>query len=255
MKIGCCVAVKDFKFLLKTECDYIEANLSEVSALSETNFNELKDLVDDSPIKCESFNCLLTQDFIVIGNLNNQDKIREYLKKALSRASQLGGKIIVFGSGFSRNIPQGFSKESAEKQIVEFLKMASDIAFEYNLTFAIEPLRKEETNFINYLTDAKHISTLVDRDNIKILADLFHIYCLKEPLSNINLCGDVLKHIHIANPISRNYPTLNDGYDYTEFFIRLKEIGYNSRISIEGITNEIVSDFTKSMELFKYYHF
>ena len=41
---------------------------------------------------------------------------------AWARLARLGTQIVVFGSGGARRVPEGFSKEEAFKQLVEFGK-------------------------------------------------------------------------------------------------------------------------------------
>ena len=108
-------------------------------------------------------------------------------------------------------------------------------------------------NFINYIPEACEIAKMVDRENVKILADLYHVYGGNEDLSHLTKYSDLLYYIHIANPIGRFYPVLSDEYNYDQFFAKLKEIGFDKRISIEAETENMPLDLEKSMELLKIY--
>jgi D-psicose/D-tagatose/L-ribulose 3-epimerase len=253
MKIGCCCSIDNIDLLVKTGYDYIEPNLFQIYSMSDDDFNKAKIKIEASPIKCEAFYCFLPGGLKVVGETYDYNRNLNYVEKAICRASQLGCYVIVIGSGGARRIPDSFSTEKVQEQFVEFLRMVSDVAKEYNITITIEPLRKEETNFINYVTEARQMAKIVDRENIKILADLYHFYDGNEDLSHLVECADLLYHIHIANPVGRLYPTLLDEYKYDQFFSKLKEIGYDNRISIEANTKNMLEDLERSMELFKFY--
>ena len=52
----------------------------------------------------------------------------------------------MFGSGGARRVPEGFPKEDAFEQFVEFGKRIAPEARAHGLTIAIEPLCRDETN-------------------------------------------------------------------------------------------------------------
>ena len=56
-------------------------------------------------------------------------------------AKELGLKIIVFGSGGARKVPEGFSQDEAYKQLVEFAKRIAPEAKKRGIVVAVEPLR------------------------------------------------------------------------------------------------------------------
>ena len=253
MKIGCCCPVDDIDLVAKAGYDYIEPNLQQIYFMSDEEFIVAKMKVDASPIKCEAFNCLIPGDFKVVGEDVDYNKNLDYAKKAISRASQLGCQVIVIGSGGARNLPEQFTYEKAQEQFIQFVRMVSDVAKEYNIISVIEPLCKKDCNFINYIPEANEIAKIVERENVKILADLYHMYTGNEDLSHLSQYADLLFYIHIANPIGRFYPALSDEYNYDQFFAELKKIGFDKRISIEADTENRPLDLEKSMELLKYY--
>ena len=48
--------------------------------------------------------------------------------RAIKRASQLGAKVIVFGSSGAKNVPDGFDMEKAFEQVVFVLKKREQFA-------------------------------------------------------------------------------------------------------------------------------
>jgi len=72
-----------------------------------------------------------------------------YVTKAFTRLERLGVKILCFGSGGARRVPDGFSKDEAFAQLVAFGKRIAPEAKAHGITVVIEPLRQQETNIIN----------------------------------------------------------------------------------------------------------
>jgi sugar phosphate isomerase/epimerase len=66
----------------------------------------------------------------------------------------LGVRLIVFGSSGARQVPEGFSKKEAFEQLVDFGKRTGPEARARDITIAIEPQRREESNIINNTAEA-----------------------------------------------------------------------------------------------------
>jgi sugar phosphate isomerase/epimerase len=58
-------------------------------------------------------------------------------------------RILCFGSGGARRVPDGFSKDEAFAQLVAFGTRIAPEAKAHGITVVIEPLRRQETNIIN----------------------------------------------------------------------------------------------------------
>lgn len=249
LKYGVCADLENVKLLKNIGFDYIEMGLSSITALSEEDFLILKEKVEASPLTPYAFNVMLPGNIKVTGHNVNEIEIKEYLEKAYSRASKLGGKIVVFGSGGSRRVPEGFSHQNAFEQLVSFLNMAAPIAKKNNITIVIEPLRSEETNIINCAKDGLKLAKIVDNPNVRLLVDFYHMYSENENADIIVEAGsDYIKHIHIANPHGRVWPIHSSEADYSAFFRNLRKIGYCGGISIEAKTDNITNDAPQSFK-------
>jgi D-psicose/D-tagatose/L-ribulose 3-epimerase len=153
MKFGVCTGLENVKFLQEAGFDYVEPTVLSVERLSNKEFDEVKTIVDHSPIKAEVCNCFIPGDMKLTGPNVDYKRIQDYLAKVAERLSQLGTELIVFGSGGARNIPIGFDKEKGMEQIEYFLRLTSDILRPYGITVVIEPLRLQECNIINLISD------------------------------------------------------------------------------------------------------
>lgn len=248
MKLGICSNVENLKLIQQAGYDYIEPALFQLEKLSKEAFEQVKIDFKKASIQSEVFNCFIPGDIPVVGEKVNMEKINLYLKKSLSRASQLGAQLIVFGSGGSRNIPEGFSRKKAMGQLSDFLTNVSDYLQPYHITLVIEPLNQKECNVLNSVKEALILAKAVNRSNILVLADLYHMASEDEDMNNIREAGnEYLKHLHIANPSGRVYPKLEDKYPYINFFSALKDIDYTGRLSVEGSAGNLKKDLQESL--------
>ncbi len=234
IKLGMCADVKRIREVEEIGFDYIEPSLTALAALSESEFESVCALVDGCKIKAEAFNGMLPGDLKVVGDDVNAQKIHDYLDLALPRAKRLGAKVVVFGSGRSRAVPEGFDTGMAWRQIGNYLRMAQRHALENDIMIAIEPLRTGECNILNYVSEATLIASLIQMSQIGVLGDTYHMAMGGESFSALTMAGTQLKHVHTANAIGRKFPKPNDGERYAELFETLKGINYEGRVSVEG---------------------
>ncbi len=232
MKIGCCVGWDKANLVKEAGGDFLELPLSQVASLSEEEFRRLKSL----SLPGEAFNILLPSGMKIVGPEVEWNSVRGYLNKAFARARELGGEVIVFGSGGARRRPEGFPLQKAEEQILEFLSLASDIASSYGLRIAVEHLNSLETNMITTLREAVSFVKRVERENIGVMVDLYHLLKEGEDMEEVRRTREHLLHIHIADE-DRNPPSRKESIK--SFLALLKEIGYNNRISIESKWEDI----------------
>lgn len=236
MKIGCCAAMEQLEDLETLGFDYIEPNLAKITTMSETQFEHSQRQIENSALKAETFNCMLTGAFNIVGENRNLNAIEQDLKKAFLRARLLGGKVLVLGSGGARRIPDGYDFEKGKKEFICFLQIVNELAELNGLEIVLEPLNKKETNLINRVDEAYNLVQEVALPHIRVLADLYHMAIEQEDFSVFNRVGADLCHVHLANPDGRFYPSRQDVYDYEPFFTGLKKIGYQGRISLECVS-------------------
>ena len=222
--------------------DYVELVVGEVlPEESEEKFAEVKEKIKKFPIKPEVFNSFIPGEIKVVGNGVNSSRLKNYLEVSIRRVANLGGKIIVFGSGGARKVPEGFPFEKAYQQLIDFLNLTADIANREGVTIAIEPLFKPASNIINLVEEGLQLVKDVGRKEIRLLADLFHMEEEDEPFSNLLAAKDYLAHVHIPVPVTEGVklPSIagiklkKQSYCHQDFFHYLKEIDYQGKISVE----------------------
>ena len=264
MRFGCCgcvvygrspdnedriiTGIEALPVMEKIGFHYIELSLSDTMRLDEPGFLSVIQRLENSRLKCEVCHNFIPSNIRLTGH--NVDAIRalEYVREAFQRAARLGAEIIVFGSAGARNIPFGFSRRTAEKQIVDFLHRVGDMAEEHELMVVVEPVNRGESNIINTLSEALLFCHEVNHPRIKAIYDLYHMINEKEDSNIIHEAGEDLKHVHISEPKNRGFP-VEPKQSYREHFQRLKEIGYEDRVSIEAYTKNFEEDASKALKL------
>jgi sugar phosphate isomerase/epimerase len=230
--------------------DYVELPLAQIVNLDDREFSSLKERVDLSRLKCEACNNFFPAGIRLTGNAVDYGKIEEYLDKALERAAQLEVKVIVFGSPKSKNVPEGYPRDKAWSQLVELLKTIDPLVRAKGITIVIEPLCKLESNIINTVAEGLQLFRAVDRENIKLLVDYYHLVVEREDPEILLGAGRSIKHVHFANPAGRLYPVeAEDGY--IRFMNLLKRIGYEDRVSVEAYTKDFSHDAKRSVEILR----
>ena len=230
--------------------DYVELPLAQMVALDDEAFLSLKERVGSSGLECEACNNFFPGHVRLTGNTVDYGKIEEYLVRALGRAAQLEVKVIVLGSPKSKNVPEGFPIDKAWSQLVNLLRHMDARVGAKGMTVVIEPLCKLESNIINTATEGLRLVKAVDRENIMLLVDYYHLVMEKEDPEIILEAGSDTKHIHFANPAGRVYPIeVEDGY--VRFMNLLKRIGYEGRISVEAYTKDFSHDAKRSVEILR----
>jgi len=179
-------------------------------------------------------NCLVPGDLKITGPAVNADALKQYMTAVLKRAAKTGMTTLVFGSGGARNVPDGFDRAVAKKQIIDFLKMAAPIAQQNGVMLVAEPLNRGECNIINTVAEGMEYVTAIGSPNFKCLVDSYHFWLEEEPLSNLVIAMPSIKHVHLADKVGRTAPGESGQSDYKPFFKVLKQGGYSRRISVEA---------------------
>lgn len=260
MKFGCCVCMvsKDSGgtgagvagLLADIGYDYIELSLAHIMNLSDADFENLRGQLTKAGIGCEVCHNFFPASIRLTGPDVNMEIITDYVEKALGRASRLGAEVVVFGSSGAKNVPDGFAMEKAWQQIVEMLKKIDPLARRFKITIAVEPINKSESNIINSVREGLEIVRQVNRKNIQLLVDYYHLTVANESLDIIDEAKDYIKHIHFAEATGRQFPKSAKN-SYIEFFGKMKSIGYNSRISIEAFSANTAEDAAAALRLLK----
>ena len=234
MKFGLCKGADYAEKMEKMGFDYLEGHLTSIQRMNAAELSEQKKMLEATSLRYEACNCFFPGDVRLTGEDMDLNTVRDYVKRAFENAVPLGLQVAVLGSGGARGVPEGFDFDCAIAQLKEVFWNAAEIAKDYNVTIALEPLRSKECNILNLVAEGDDIAVAVNHPNFRVLADIYHMYSDGEPYSNIPSMKTPLQHVHFSHPGTRRYPCAGDGYDYSDFAAQLKAANYDQRISVEA---------------------
>jgi sugar phosphate isomerase/epimerase len=246
---GVCTSPDNALKLKDAGYHYVEAGVQKFLVPLENNdaFEANLKSLADAPIPVYACNSFIPNSLKCVGPDADPQAILAYAQTAFDRAKKAGVKHIVFGSGKSRAIPDGFDRDQARTQFVSLLKEMGPLAAAGDVIVVIEPLNSGETNFINTVVEGTDIARQVGHPNICVLADFYHMAVENESPDGIRYAGDLLKHCHIAEKENRAAPGTTD-YDFRPYFKALKDIGYTGGISIEGRWDNFDARLPRALE-------
>jgi D-psicose/D-tagatose/L-ribulose 3-epimerase len=230
--IGCCAALEDLPALEATAgLDYIEVPVAKSLMGTAGQFDRHLIRMRRSTLTARAANVFLPATLKVVGPEARPNDFAEYAATALDRACRIGVALVVFGSGASRTVPSGYSRDRALEEFEGAVRLASALASARQVTLAIEPLHSEETNLINTVADAAAFVRDRRLDGVRVVADLWHMEREGEQLEVLDDVGDLVAHAHVAADDRRAPGQASDRIE--DFFQHLRETGYSGACSIE----------------------
>jgi sugar phosphate isomerase/epimerase len=233
-RIGVCTGLSNNGILAAAGFSYIEETVGNflVPTEEESVFQGKYAQLKESKLPVEACNVFIPGKLKSVGPAAVHEDILKFSETAFRRAQIAGVKTIVFGSGGSRGIPEGFSREKAKDQFISLCKRMAPLAEKFHVVIVLEPLNTKECNFLNSVAEGAEIVEAVNQGGVQLLADVYHMLRENEGPSNITKYSRFLYHTHIAENAGRAAPGVNKE-DFTAYFKALKDAKYEGRMSIE----------------------
>ena len=236
MKFGLCISSDKALTAYDAGADYYEISASgELYEITDSEYQTLKSRVlSNEKIKPYSTNGLVSGTVKLCGPEADTEKISGYAEKVFGRLSGLGIKMLVFGSGKAREIPDGYPSDKAYGELLRSADIFSDVAAKYGQTQGADFVRK------------------VAKNNFRLLADFYHVSESGEDFKAIEQNSDIIAHLHIS---SRERSIIKDsdrGY-ISEIAALLKKINYSGAISYEGGQSTEAQEIKHMFEILREY--
>jgi sugar phosphate isomerase/epimerase len=251
VQVGLCTPLRNIEAAKAAGFDYLELGTSELTALPDADFEKAAADIKALGLPVPATNLFLPATLKVTGPDVDREQQMAHVRKAFTRLSRLGTQIVVFGSGGARRVPDGFSKDDAFKQLVDFGRRAAAEARARGITIAVEPLRHEETNIINSAAEGLKLVEAISDPNFDLMIDFYHLASEHEDPAIVLKANQHIRHLHMANPQGRVYPAEWGEFDYGPFFANLKKIGYDKRISVEGNAKDFPVEAPRAIALLR----
>jgi sugar phosphate isomerase/epimerase len=251
-EIGVCTSVSNSDMLATHGFTYIEESVGRflMPDKSEEEFNEVLQQAQNAAIPVKACNSFIPGSLKSVGPDAVHPEILEFMETAFRRAQKVGVEYIVFGSGGSRAIPEGFSRDEARRQFIDLCSQMAALAGKYDVVVVLEPLNTLECNFINSVLEGGEIVEEVNHPNFRLLADVYHMLMDGEGPESLEKYGHLIQHTHIAEKEGRAAPGTHNE-DFTAYFIALKNVGYKGMMSIECRWEDLESQAPAAIKAMK----
>ena len=162
----------------------------------------------------------------------------EYVKRLATLCADLGSDLICgplyTAVGSLKYLTEGERSATLERIAASFRGIA-DFAQDQGVKIALEALCRYDTHLINTAAQAKNLVQKIDRENVGILLDTFHLNIEEKSMpAAIELAGEDLFHFHACEN-DRGAP--GSGHvDWDGVARSLSKINYKGWIAIESFT-------------------
>jgi len=252
MKLGVCITPEQAAIFPAGSIDFVEVNVQTflVPLEGEEAFAPKAEAATRSKFPVYSSNGFLPASLKSTGPDADMGRIEEYAATAFRRAAQIGMKVIVFGSGGSRQVPEGFSHDKAREQFVALLRRLGPVAAPHGVTIVVEPLGRGECNFVNTVVEGAAIVREVNHSNVRLLADFFHMLRNGEDPASLDGLVPLLAHTHVAEKEKRTAPGVA-GDDFSAYLTPLKAGGYRGALALECGFTDMAAEVPRALALLR----
>ncbi len=155
---------------------------------------------------------------------------RAFVKAIIDFGGRFGAPAII-GSMQGR-WENGVTRDQALTWLGEAFTELGEQASRYNVPLLYEPLNRYETNMFNRLGEAANWIRSLPTNNVRLLADLFHMNIEEADISAaLRETGTLVGHVHFADS---NRRAIGFGHtDVAPIIAALREIGYGGYLSAE----------------------
>ncbi len=201
-------------------------------SVSEEQFQTNVQRIKSMSMPMYALNIFIPGELKVVGPDVNEAAILEYVETVFQRCQKAGVHRIIWGSGGSRRVPEGFDPAKAKEQFIVIAKKIAELAGRYNINLALENLNSTETNFINTVAEAVDVVRKVNHKNLRLCVDIYHMLKDGEGPASIEKAKGYVVYCEVAEKEGRTPPGVQ-GDDFRPYFAALKKVGYHDKIMIE----------------------
>ena len=196
--------------------------------------SSIRKAVEAYGLECNACTVLVDGFSLISDSPDMRRRTRQHLEELVKVAAEAGVRIIA-GPLFSPvgYLPGRRRTNDEWNWAVEGFQSLGDTLAAHQVTFAIEPLNRFETYFLNTAADAAKLAEQIGHPNIGILFDTFHANIEEKQIAAGYLTvGPYLKHVHTCEN-DRGIP--GSGHvEWDQVFQALHSMNYDGWLTIEG---------------------
>jgi sugar phosphate isomerase/epimerase len=129
-------------------------------------------------------------------------------------------------------IAENQSRQEAEQLFIDTSRQICDMAGENGVTIIIEPVNRYEINFVNNLDEGAELLAKVERDNLGLMPDVFHMN-----IEDVQIGGSLVKHANLVKYIhfadSNRWAPGWGHLDFNDVFAGLRQAEFDGWSAIE----------------------
>lgn len=253
MQYGWATTMDNYALLEQCGYDYIELGGMAVAAMNKEQLQQACSTLAAGGAKCRNINSYCGPDVVVAGPGFDLTHAREYAKMLMERAQMLGASMVGVGAPKSRTLPEGYDRELALRQAVEFFQATGEVAQEHGITVLVEPVCSLECNFMTTTAQGVEMVQRVGRDNVRMVYDIYHAYAEGEDVAPIAQAGPYLCHVHICDKVGkeRHYLREENLPLYRKYLDAIRQTGYDQVVSIEAFVGDVQVEAKKSLSILR----
>jgi sugar phosphate isomerase/epimerase len=158
-----------------------------------------------------------------------RQRIRQLFRGFIDLATEFGGLVNL---GRVRGRIGQWSQAAAERRFIELAQELCDYAAPRGVTLILEPVNRYEIDFINSVGEGAALMRRVDRPNMKLMPDVFHMN-IEDPCIGGELARHIrdIAYVHLAD--SNRLAPGQGHLDFDDVFSHLKRAGYGGWVSVE----------------------
>ena len=195
---------------------------------------QLRDLLDKNELKLVAMGTgagfVLHGLHLCSSDPSTRKRAIDFVAGVIDCAGQLGAPAVI-GSMQGRIGPET-QRDDAVAHLCDALNQLGEKAGQHGVPLILEPLNRYETNVLNRLEQGVELIRSLDTDNVKLLADLFHMNIEEQSICDaLRDAAQFVGHVHFVDSNRRAA-----GFGHTELSEvgrTLIEIDYQGYISAE----------------------
>lgn len=153
-----------------------------------------------------------------------------FRKMELAGIDRIGGALYSY---WPVNFSGELDKEGDTARSVARMRRLADMAANHGITLCMEALNRFEGYLINQGYECVEYVKAVDRPNVKVMLDTFHMNIEEDSIPDaIRQSGSLLGHVHLGEP-NRRCPRPGGRIDWKKLGEILREVGYTGYLVLE----------------------
>lgn len=196
---------------------------------------EVRKLLDQYGIECYGSVSVMANGLDLIhANPYIRETSIQFAKECADLAAALGGNMMTLVPSEVGKLKPMADPETEWGWAVESIRAVADHAAKSHIRIGLEPINRLETNFLCRHDQALRLADDVDRENVGVTLDVFHLNIEEVDLYQaLRNTGSRLVDIHIAD--NNRFPPGQGALDWPKIIATLKEIDYQGWLTGEFV--------------------